>query len=98
MKKQMSSPSISIAGKSYAVPVDFTLGELRAAKSHFGAHLISEYGIDSSDPDILCALAYIVMHRVDPSVTPSDVEALSVGDLNIDGGDGDGMDPTPPQP
>lgn len=68
-------PTVTISGREYDIPTDLTLGELRRVKQSFGASLLGGV-FDTSDPAVLASLAWISMHRVDPSITPAAVDEL----------------------
>lgn len=77
---------IRIDGKVYEGPADFTLAEAQTIRANCDLtpqDVILGANRDSTDPDVIHALAWTVLHRVNPKVEWDDVpaEKINVGDF-----------------
>jgi hypothetical protein len=84
--EQTNEAQLEINGKSYDLPLieSWTLGEARVAKQLTGmtlAQFARQCVEDGSDPDVLAALVWIVMHREDPTFSVDDLASISVDAL-----------------
>lgn len=82
---------LEINGVRYDFPDSITLGEARTIKRMTGmslgefSELFGEGKPRTSDPDVMAAIIYLVMHRKDPRVTEADIDTLDL-DMITDGG------------
>jgi hypothetical protein len=77
---------IRIDGKVYEGPSDFTLGEAQYMRAHCELtpqDVILGAERDPTDPDVIQAISWVVLHRINPKVEWDDVpiEKINVGDF-----------------
>ncbi len=86
-KPRAASPgpaAVRIGDRTYPIPTNLTVGEGRAIKRITGWTLDEfavRLGRQPGDPDVTCALAWLVLHRADESTTIADVEQILYSDL-----------------
>ena len=96
----MPEAGIKINGKRYTFPQSFRLGELREIKRISGLNppeftkALNALG-KTSDPDVLAAMVWWIMHREDPSFTVSDLDEIELS--AIKGEEGDEAEPADPK-
>lgn len=76
---ESSSPKFTLFGKEYPLvgPSDFSLGELCDAENYFGA----DFGDEDVSARKLAAILYTSVRRVDATVKPEHVRAMTAEDL-----------------
>jgi hypothetical protein len=95
---------LKIDGRFYEMPADFTIQEARVMKEiSNGAtpqDIIVGLRVDPSDPDLVAAVVWCVLHRADDKVAADDprIGNVLIGDMWGDGDDeeeapGDGNPP-----
>lgn len=82
---------LKIDGAVYDIPEDFTLGDLRTFK-RFG--VVDPSQAAPTDPDMIAALIFIAMRRVNPHVTEEVVDTVQMVEFLDD--EPDVEEPTPP--
>lgn len=98
---------LKIAGKIYDVPESYTIGEARTIKRMTGGLSLRAFSErlaeDATDPDIIAALVWVVLHREDKAIGPDFVDTLDLDALGFEGDDedesqeGDASPPVEPQ-
>lgn len=77
---------IRIDGKVHEGPADFTLGEAQYIRAHCELtvqDIILGAERDSTDPDVIQALSWVVLHRINPKLEWDQVpvEKINIGDF-----------------
>jgi len=68
---------IRIDGKVYEIPTDYRIREYKLLTEKAGVKAISE--VDFTDPNVIAAVAYILLSREDPDYDESQLEDVMVG-------------------
>lgn len=75
-------PQLKIYGRTYEVPENFTLGELREIKRISGINA-GQMGdaLNDGDPDVLAALVYVTLKRNGEKVTLEELDKVEMSDI-----------------
>jgi hypothetical protein len=76
-----------INGEAYEIPdmTDLNLGELKVMSELLGMPLSqAQEELPGNDPRMIAAVAYLAMHRKDPSVTSRDIAAIRLKDIDVE--------------